>query len=203
MMPAVYNWLVAGAASSPPEGPAELCGNRIYYGQAAKDSATPRVVWALSSGRPENYLGEASAIDNARITINCWAKTMGAASALYNLCRAVLEQYGQQVGFNGCIHETNTGLFNYTTDWSIWLARGTTGSDPINMPGGGSGVTYISEYAENGNVFYVGEAEEGSLTSEAVWHITRLTFNADGDFVASAETGETAIWDNYLTETYS
>lgn len=46
---------------------------------------------------------------------------------------------------------------------------------------------------------YCGEAEDGSLTSEPVWHIQRLLFDPNLTIKVAAN----VKWDDYLTLTYT
>jgi hypothetical protein len=70
--------------------------------------------------------------------------------------------------------------------------------------GEGAGGPFVTQLAESGSITYVGKANAGSRTSDAVWQITRLTEATSGlvtEF-ADANGNFDNVWDLVTTLTY-
>ena len=52
-------------------------------------------------------------------------------------------------------------------------------------------------------VIYVGVAERGALSSDAMWTIKKIDFDGSGNPTLTRWTATTAVWDNRASETYS
>jgi len=69
---------------------------------------------------------------------------------------------------------------------------------------GQSYLGYKTKYVKDGGTEYFGYAPCGTLTSESIWTIKKVVSTSTTTDVTWANLGENnAIWDNYLTLTYS
>lgn len=65
----------------------------------------------------------------------------------------------------------------------------------------------LIEYDANDNPEYIGEASPGTLSSQALWKITKITYDANSNpteiFFADGDASHSKVWDDRATYTYS
>lgn len=93
-----------------------------------------------------------------------------------------------------------------TTDTVIDILRAVfDGGTALNVNAGGSS-TFATRTDDVGSgITYVGKAVVGSVTSDSVWQISRIT-ETDGDLVVQYADGNASfdnIWDNRASLSYS
>jgi hypothetical protein len=114
--------------------------NRIYPAGAEQGAARPYITFQLISGGTVNDMApNASATFEARLQINCWADTYGAAVTLANAVRSslngwrntaltpkvqscLLDEAGEGDTFDGPFDGTDTRLYGRRMDFHLWYA---------------------------------------------------------------------------------
>jgi Protein of unknown function (DUF3168) len=102
-----------------------LAAGRMYPDVAPEGTLRPYITYQGAGGRAINFLKQAPpGLSNARVQINVWADTRGAASALARLIEDTLRTApGLQVTVEGApvsIYETDTKLRGSMQDFSFW-----------------------------------------------------------------------------------
>ena len=97
---------------------------RIYpHGEAPQGVALPYATQQLVGGQPENYLGDLSDMDSARIQFDVYAANATTARAGAAAIRVALEGVGYVVSFNTDGRDPDTNNARYSFDMSFYTAR--------------------------------------------------------------------------------
>lgn len=117
MISPIFEWLSGNPAVT------LLVGTSIFPDVIPKGYNGNAVVYSFITGRPENYMGSAANIDNSRVQITSWADSALQARNIYLATRAVLEQHGVVVSFNGTSYDPVSNKYSYGYDVSVWDYR--------------------------------------------------------------------------------
>lgn len=121
MFPATFAALKAAAGVTAIFGTNPV---RIYpQGEAPQGVALPYATQQLVGGTPENYLGDLSDMDSARVQFDVYAATASAARAGAAAIRAALEGMGYVVSFNTDGRDPDTNNARYSFDMEFHTAR--------------------------------------------------------------------------------
>lgn len=121
MFPAIFATLAANVGVTGIFG-SNPC--RIFpHGEAPQGVTLPYATQQLVGGLPENYIGDLSNMDNARIQFDVYAASASAARAGAAAIRAALEGIGYVVSFNTDGRDPNTNNARYSFDMSFYTAR--------------------------------------------------------------------------------
>lgn len=92
-------------------------------GEAPQGTALPYATMQLAGGQPENYLGDLSDMDSARVQFDVYARDASAARVGAAAIRASLEGIGYVVSFNTDGRDPETNNARYSFDMEFHTAR--------------------------------------------------------------------------------
>lgn len=121
MFPQIYQWLSADARV------VELVEDKLYQGILPQSftpaTAQPYVVWDMSGGFPQNYLGDNPGIDHQVIDFRCYARDPSVAAEVAEAVRDVLQAWGQSASSPITEWEFETKLHVVMLSFSFWTNR--------------------------------------------------------------------------------
>jgi hypothetical protein len=97
-------------------------GDRVYPITAIQGAAMPRVTYQRISTAPSNGLNGNAGLDQVRVQVDCWAKTMPAVSSLAAEVRAIMEAAGFKALLQATFddYEIDTQIFRRSLDFRCW-----------------------------------------------------------------------------------
>jgi len=92
---------------------------KIFPNEAEQGTKPPYVVWAVSNGTPENYLGNLPDLDQYTTVIDVYAETLEEARAITKLLRDAIEPVAYITAWlgEGYDFETKLKLISFDVDW--------------------------------------------------------------------------------------
>lgn len=117
MFPPIYQYLSSSAAV------VAIAGDKLYLNVAPQGTNEPYVVWGISGGIPQNYLGENPGIDQISIDINCFARSPSVVQNLAEAVRDELQQWSQSQSAPVSDWEFETKLHVVMLTFSFWRNR--------------------------------------------------------------------------------
>lgn len=97
---------------------------RLYpFGEAPQGVTLPYAVWQLTSGSPENYLGNLPDTDNFECQVDVYASTVDAARGVARALRDAFEGSAHITSWNGEGREADTRVYRYGFTVEFWVAR--------------------------------------------------------------------------------
>lgn len=97
-------------------------GVKVYPDVAPLGAAAPYLTYQAVGGQDVNDLSGAADLENARMQINAWALTRGAALSTMRAARTALVASGAlPIGAAVSNYESDTKLYGSRLDFSIWF----------------------------------------------------------------------------------
>jgi len=97
---------------------------RIYpYGQADEGVTRPYATWQVISGNPENYLADASNLDDYQIQVNVYAESDTTVIAGANAIMQAIQEHAYVLNYNGDGRDAQTSDFYFSFDVG-WIVTG-------------------------------------------------------------------------------
>lgn len=101
-----------------------IISGRVYrHGSAPQMTEKPFIIWQLTSGSPENTLGNIPDIDSLSIQVDCYHQTDAGVIELATAVRDTLEPLAHMTGIPVDQREDETRLYRMTLEFDWWLYR--------------------------------------------------------------------------------
>ena len=121
MLPAVFPIL---AGDSDVTGFIGSAPARVYrHGEAPQGVARPYVTWFLSSGIPENTLGELPLVDSYSVQIDCWSDSDAEVEQLAEAVRNAIEAEHHITSFGPNGRDPETMRYRIGMTFTFWNPR--------------------------------------------------------------------------------
>jgi hypothetical protein len=92
---------------------------KIYPNEAKQGTKAPYVVWNLTNGNPENYLGNLPDLDEYTTQVDVYADTLEEARTIAKLLRDAIEPVAHITAWLGedTDFETKLEVLSFDVDW--------------------------------------------------------------------------------------
>ena len=117
MFPDVYGVLSSASAVT------ALVSDKLFANVSPQKVEPPYVVWDMSSGFPQNYLGETPGIDHQVVDIRCYGRNSTQAEAVAKAVRDALDGVAQSTSSPITEWEFETKLYVVMLAFSFWTNR--------------------------------------------------------------------------------
>ena len=91
------------------------------FGEAPQGVQLPYATWAVGSGAPENYLGQAPDCDQVTAHLDVFARTADSARAVRDALAAAIEGVAHVVSWDGEGRDAESRAYriSFTVDWIV------------------------------------------------------------------------------------
>jgi hypothetical protein len=95
---------------------------RVYRGIPSQEAAVPFVAFHVIGDDPHNDFEGEDTLQNITLQVDCWARDLDTASALYRAVRVALTGCGVTLVRKAYreLYEDDTKLWRASSDWSTW-----------------------------------------------------------------------------------
>ena len=97
---------------------------RFYsFGRVPENTPYPYAVWQLSTGAPENYLGQRPDVDSLSVQVDVYAQAPGDARSGGEALRDAIEGAAHITLFRGEERDPSTNAFRVGFNCDFWVPR--------------------------------------------------------------------------------